>query len=867
MIKSVATAMACGICIVAISAPAQAQTREFRIPAGSLKSALDAYARQSGLQVIYKVDDVRGARSGGAKGNMSADAALNAVLSGTGFKSRSGSSGGIAIVRTNVAGSPIAAAPESSYAGETALSYKEGEAPPGTGEIVVTGSRIRGAKAASDVVTLDQKAIIASGQIDLGEAIRSLPQNFGGGQNPGVGTGAGQVNSNLNSASSANLRGLGPDATLTLLNGHRLPYDSAFQGVDISAIPVAALDRIEVVLDGASALYGSDAVAGVVNVILRRDFDGVATSGQLGASSDGGYFRQQVDIVGGTKWNGGGFLLAYDFARSSEIEARQRNYVGSLDPDVSLYPSQHRHAITFTGHQSLSDRILAKVDAIYSRRKSRSTGGTAISRFDYDREVESYTIAPSLEIDLGAGWQAKAVGVFGRDRTHYRTTFSPLTGSPTITIGCYCNDVASADFGVEGPLFALAGGNARLALGGGFRNNGLDFRRLATGRARVDFNVTRRSRYAYGELYLPFVSSEMAIRGIDRLTVSAALRYEDYPGLDKLATPRLGLIYAPTPGLTLRASWARSFKAPTLYQQYIPYQSYLLPAAAFGAGSSPSTVFFTGGGNPDLKPERARSWTVGIEYRPPSVDGLFVSATFFDIDYRDRVVEPIAGSIAAAFRDPGYATLINRSPSASLLAELIAGAQFGLQNFSGGTYNPANVAAFVDNRNVNVAAQAIRGVDARIAWNGEIGNGQKLGFDIAGSWLESGQQLTPSLPEVELAGNVFSPPNYRLRASANYEIGGFRLTSAINYTGALADRRFATERRLAPSATVDLGASYDVIAGEGRDPGLSVSLTVNNLFDDSPEVIRTTGPTDTPYDSTNFSPIGRFIAIGIRKHW
>ena len=66
--------------------------------------------------------------------------------------------------------------------------------------IIVTGSRIRGAEIAGDIITLDSEAIIAAGQIDLGEALRSLPQNFGGGQNPGVGFGAGRPNSNLNSA-------------------------------------------------------------------------------------------------------------------------------------------------------------------------------------------------------------------------------------------------------------------------------------------------------------------------------------------------------------------------------------------------------------------------------------------------------------------------------------------------------------------------------------------------------------------------------------------------------------------------------------------------------------------------------------------
>src|SRR3546814_6494740 len=86
-----------------------------------------------------------------------------------------------------------------------------------------------------------------------------------------------RANGNLDSSSQLNLRGLGPDATLTLLNGHRLPYGGAFAGIDISAIPVAAVERLEIVPDCASAQYGSDAVAGVANIILRRDFEGLTT--------------------------------------------------------------------------------------------------------------------------------------------------------------------------------------------------------------------------------------------------------------------------------------------------------------------------------------------------------------------------------------------------------------------------------------------------------------------------------------------------------------------------------------------------------------------------------------------------------------
>lgn len=748
---------------------------------------------------------------------------------------------------------------------------KESAAPrpgePGGNAIVVTGTRIRGARTVGDVIDIDREEIVEAGQVDLGEAIRALPQNFSGGQNPGVGSGAGLVNSNVNSAASANLRGLGPDATLTLLNGHRLPYDSAFAGVDISAIPLAAVDRIEVVPDGASALYGSDAVAGVVNVILRRDFEGVETSAQIGASTEGGYFRQHADIVGGTRWDGGGFFLAYDFTRNSDIQAGQRSYAASLDPDTTLFPSLERHAATFSGHHEISPGIDASVDVLYSRRSSVRITGTPMLRQTADPVVESYTLAPSVTADLGSSWQLSVLGVFGRDRTRYRTTFTRPSAPTSVTEGCFCNEVLSLEAGAEGPLFALPGGDARLAFGAGLRDNSLDFSRSEGGNLIIAFDETQRARFAYGELFLPFVSSRNAITGVNALSLSLAARHENYPGLDSQTTPRIGVIYAPVPGLILRGSWARSFKAPTLYQRFIPYQTIVLPASIFGAGTAPKAVFVTSGGNPDVTSERARSWTAGLEFRPPSIAGLLVSATWYDIRYRDRVVRPIAGSVVAGFRDPGYASLIDFSPDPGIFSGLIANSLFGLENFSGSPFDPANVVAFIDNRNRNVAVWAIEGIDARIAWDHDLGNQRRLGLEVAGSWLKSNQQLNADLPEVQLAGTVFNPPRYRARAVARFEAGTLKANAAVNYIGALDDARFASAGRLSPSATVDLGASYDVIGGKGRNRGLTLSLTVQNLFDDEPEIIGQTGPTDTPYDSTNYSPIGRFVALGIRRHW
>src|SRR3546814_4104538 len=94
------------------------------------------------------------------------------------------------------------------------------------------------------------------------------------------------VDQNITGGSALNLRGLGPDASLTLLNGHRMSYGGFSQAIDISAIPVEAVDRVEIVADGASAIYGSDAVGCVANVILKRDFDGVVLGVRYGRSEE-----------------------------------------------------------------------------------------------------------------------------------------------------------------------------------------------------------------------------------------------------------------------------------------------------------------------------------------------------------------------------------------------------------------------------------------------------------------------------------------------------------------------------------------------------------------------------------------------------
>src|SRR3546814_14027749 len=91
----------------------------------------------------------------------------------------------------------------------------------------------------------------------------------------------------------------------------------------------------------------------------------------------------------------------------------------------------------------------------------------------------------------------------------------------------------------------------------------------------ADFDVNRDSHFFFGEANIPVVGPAQQLALVDRLTVTAALRYEDYPGMGRVTTPKLGLVYEPVRNIAIQASWGRSFKAPTLYQQYVGYETYL----------------------------------------------------------------------------------------------------------------------------------------------------------------------------------------------------------------------------------------------------------------------------------------------------
>ncbi|MGS0676941.1 TonB-dependent receptor plug domain-containing protein [Shewanella sp. 125m-1] len=220
----------------------------------------------------------------------------------------------IAAAATSVALSGFAFAEEAS-ADNTAENKVE--------RIQVTGSRIKRAdmESASPVTVIDASAIIASGATSIDDVLQNMTVSGGAMTNAAVNNGSG-------GNARVNLRGLGSERTLVLVNGRRMIASGtgAASSVDLNTIPVSMIQRVEVLKDGASAVYGTDAIAGVVNVILKRDFDGFEMNVQTGVTGQGDADESSVDFTIGNTFDKGNVVINAQYTKRGDASQADRSF-------------------------------------------------------------------------------------------------------------------------------------------------------------------------------------------------------------------------------------------------------------------------------------------------------------------------------------------------------------------------------------------------------------------------------------------------------------------------------------------------------------------------------------------------------------
>jgi outer membrane receptor protein involved in Fe transport len=210
-------------------------------------------------------------------------------------------------------------------------------------EIVVTGSRIarRDFSAQSPIVSVDAESFNARTNIGLEATLNQLPQFTVAGTQAATSSAATPFPqaSAAPGAATVNLRGLGLNRSLVLLDGRRVQPVNGQLVVDLNTIPSAAIERVEVITGGAAAVYGADAIAGVVNFILRRDFEGVEFGGQTGISEEGDGEETSLNgLLGATFADGrGNVMLGADYSKREIILGKDRDWVveGWDDPGTN----------------------------------------------------------------------------------------------------------------------------------------------------------------------------------------------------------------------------------------------------------------------------------------------------------------------------------------------------------------------------------------------------------------------------------------------------------------------------------------------------------------------------------------------------
>lgn len=368
---SAAAAMVC----MAAPAQAQAQTYQVDIPSQSMGDALRTFGRQTHQQVVFSGGAVRGMRSVAVKGNLTAREALQRLIGGAGLTVETGV-GGVFMVKPG-AQDRVGNGP----AADEAASDEER----GKSEILVIGSRSQNVdikRTENDpqpYVVIGQEEIRRSQSNNVEELLRKrLPMNTQS-QIPSQ-----SENAIASTRSQIDLRGLGTSQTLILIDGRRAPRvaSQGFQPdqADINGIPLAAIERVEILPSTAGGIYGGGAVGGVINIIRKRDYNGIDLQASYDTPFRGGGELYRIDLVGGLSFNGGSTQISFSashsksnpfYASDNDLGLRGRALYDMNDPS---------HRVNWAGStanirsQNGSNLVLDNGTALNSNRTSVPLG-------------------------------------------------------------------------------------------------------------------------------------------------------------------------------------------------------------------------------------------------------------------------------------------------------------------------------------------------------------------------------------------------------------------------------------------------------------------------------------------------------------
>lgn len=904
---------------VAASAVAGEQ-RAYLIESGSLDDTLRAFIRQSGVQLLYPPELTRGRHATGLAGRMDAGHALARLLRDTGLR--------VVVVDDHTfvlkAAPPIALPPVVRPTLEPA--------PTPLTPVEVTGTHIRrtDVETASPVTVITREQIEHSGYQTLYDMLRAQPGIRVSNAPVGMSDGAVFQNNGLAGASGAaavDLRGLGAAATLFLIDGQRmagygLAQDDFSTVTDLNSIPLALIERVEILRDGASAIYGSDAMAGVINVILRKTATGVTLSGSVGLSSRGDARQRRLTYsFGGVFGHNGHFLLSADVFERQPLLGRERDWSRPAHPtaattdgretpsDDSFYldNASVRHlaadcsqeqrtvdgtcvdeAVAATSLQTrmLSRSVLAHLDrdvgpvqAYVDLRWTRldqaqqsapvkddlllpanhpdNTQHIARAIYDYSFNdlgpVRDMTVSTSRFVTVGlrgalgeGDWDVRLNDQRNDSEDRLDGLVRTDTFNSALARGAFRLDASNTpavraavspplqrhartshngvNASLTQPLATLPHGDLTLAVGAeAYRDRLSDqpdplilTHRVFQFQTPAARSEDRWSTAAYMELNAPLTH---------RLNADLAWRIDRSQGYGHAVSPKLGLKWDLRDSLSLRGTWSRGYRAPTVLQLNHPatlasagfwtsVPNRLLPCAVtlpIDDRSSYCEVRLTSVNNPRLRPETSHSYTLGTIWAPWT--DASIALDYFRIR-RDNEINYLP--VSYALNHPrAYPRLFERNPSGELVA--------------------------LDQQLVNLGHTDARVVDLDARYGIDTRHAGHFDFRLGANYLMRLDRAVIEGMPVEHQAGYASQPRWSALAEVDWRYRDWTLSTNVRYTGAY--------RYTASSDDFPRCPDYLAQAGKCTTPAFflvdmnlafsgwkhwTLAFNVHNLFDHSP---------------------------------
>lgn len=767
------------------------------------------------------------------------------------------------------------------------------------GEIVVTGSLIRGLPkeyVASPVFTYGKADIVQSGAGSLSEYMLTIPQNFTGDLSD-FGTSAAQIGSTLGEGTTYNqydafagfaLRGLASDATLTLLNGRRMASVGMIEASTVSVIPSALIERIDVISDGASATYGADAVAGVVNIVTRKPEDGAELRLRGSTATETGAKNSEASALAGHSW-GSGHIYGMAMYQRRDAFIEDPIVVSNTPLQITQLPNETVTGLYGGLEQDFGDFTFSVDASRFQRDRDaviRYIDEPEDNRF-YDTRTTGYSIYSNVHWQ-GPGATSLDLNVdYGHNTTNSKLHYGLPPFDDPWTDYEHKNNLFVVELSGQTPLFTLPGGMAIAAGGAQYRKE-----TMRTD-AAIFFHLDggeREVKSLFGEVNLPLVGPAQDIPFMRSLSVSGALRYEDL-GFDDALAPKIGARWQINESVALRGTYARSFLVPRFrdtigiaeqvsFWNY-PY-AFLDPAdqnPALPDGNA--LVMYRAGANPDLKTQNADTFTAGIDLTPEFASGLSLKAGYYRIEISGRVVTPsqddsVSASDLQAFNvaNPSSGLIQSIVNNPTVFRWFATGIPFVND---GGTviYNSASdipaelfsqIQLVADIRPQNFAVEKTDGLDFELSYQAPLLGGQ-TSLHLTGQYILNLDLTASNGQSVSRLDGYAQPSDLRLNGTFIWGRDGFSVGTVVNYVDGFMDNRPGEpERKIASYTTASLFFGFDLgrLTHSAALVDSEVQLVVANLFDARPPRIL---DSVLGYDPYNTPPNPRTIGVMLTKRF